>query len=1719
MQSLAEFRIIERLYASSKTLVYRAVRIRDDFPVIIKTPKSDFPSQQDINTLSLNYELSNLCNHKTLPRPIEFANIGDKHYLVYADQHVIDLRKYLLSTPKHRVSIKNFFVIALQIVEAIAEIHHHNIIFKDLHPSNILIDPETLDIFITDFGLASQLTREQPSLRPPPFIEGVLNFISPEQTGRMNRSLDYRTDFYSLGCCFYQMLTGVLPFAGSDAIEIVHAHIAKTQISMSAIRPKIPLALEKIVNKLLSKTAEERYQSALGLKYDLKQCQSFWLKRQSVPDFRLASKDFSEKFHIPQKLYGRETEEKQLLNAYLSASGGHVEMFSISGHPGVGKSALVHEIHKPIAQHGGLFIAGKFSQYKQNSPYSALIEAFKQWVQHILSSSEEQLHEVRQEIQAKLGNNSRLLVDFIPEMAPLLGAQKPVSTLPPNESLNRFHLVFQQFLVVITKNTPLVIFIDDLQWADLGTLNLLPKLMEIQTAKILLIVCYRDNELHTSHPTSICMESVRKLSYFTEVELAAINEEQMLALVTDSVRQTGSHVKELSHLVYQKTRGNAFFTQEFLKKLYYDRLINLSPVTGQWYWDIQRINEQNITDNVVEFLLEALNLLPLETLVLLQYGACIGNTFDLNSIFQVVQNEDTKLERDNIEKTLWIAVQQGIITEDTKSNETTNKHYQFTHDRMFQATYSSLSDHSRKELHLKIARALTPPILPKMPSKMVIALTSQYNACQALVTNEEEKLKISKLNLESANIAQAHGVWNSSVEYAKTGIINLPEDRWNTQYQLTLELNKTLLLSSLLAGQFDNLASHSEEILSHTKSNTEKAETCYFLSVYCMASQHRIFGFQKAIEGLGFLNIVIPESLNNLSEGIDRLRQSIEPLDEQIFKNLTPAVKESHKIALKILYQLALMSFIGGNHNQYTYFTLKSLKHLLMYGLGGNTASIYAFYAVYMAGMKQYKRSALFETLALEFLKSSETMLPENAAIEVGAAYNALGAATYTFTHTLDESIDFMAKGYHLAFENGEVTIGLGILGNMTMLKYARGIPLPLVEAHLRQLQSLLDSYNQKVSAGRLYQRLITLFQNKGSEALLFETSFQPQEWIIVSSTGMLGILFNLRYQYYFWSDQPNQLKNTGLAIEKNYGIGSNFIPSIDYQLLKAINHCRHKNQDLDYSLESALEYFHELTAIKPANFEHKYLLLKAEILVSRQADLFEIVQTFLQAIKSAASDGFIQYQAYANERLGQMWLEHDFTEYALKHLNSAYYLYKQWGCEIKLPKLERIIAATQQKLHVKNNTIYARNSIETSWHTTKISSLNALDLTSIIKSTSAIAQRSLKPDNLFDQLLNLTLENSGAQNGTLFFTVENRLKIVSYISNDVQSRDADPQFPQTIINYTKRSASTLIIQNLEESTQWQDDPYFSQRAPRSILCCPIYFRNMVQGVLYLENTLTPYAFTEDRLKVISVFMSQAAISLENHLFSSELQKMNSELAATVEVRTDALQSTNRELASFGYSVSHDLRSPLRTISGFTSALFEDYADQLSPEAKNYLDRVLKGSLRMNELIEGLSTLYQYSYNELNFEYFDLSSLVEGIVKEMEQHFPNHSVEFSKSALGEVYGDKILIRAALENLLMNAWKYTSKTANPKVEIDYTEGSPPTYAIKDNGAGFDMNHADMLFVSFQRLHSDEDFAGTGIGLATVKRIIDRHHGKIWAEAKPNKGATFFFTLSKKADSLV
>ena len=819
---------LQVLWEDGERVVCRGWRLDPDgnrSSVLVVLLVREHPSPSILARLRHEYELKDELDSAWAARPLALDH--ERGRLVLEDSGAVPLIS-LLGAP---IEVESFLRLAIGIASALREVHNHGLVHKDIKPGNILVNRATGEVRLTGFGIASRLPRERQPPAPPELIAGTLAYMAPEQTGRMNRIIDSRSDLYALGVTLYQMLTGHLPFTAADPMEWVHCHIARKPVPPAERLETIPAPVSAIVMKLLAKTVEDRYQTAAGLERDLRRCLGEWEVRGRIDTFPPGQHDVPDRLLIPEKLYGRAHEVETLLAAFdRVVKSGAPELVLVSGYSGIGKSSVVHELHKVLVPPRGLFASGKFDQYKRDIPYSTLVQAMQSLMRSLLGKSEGALTTWRETLRQALGPNGRLMTDLVPELSLVIGEQPTVPELSPQDAQRRFQLVFRRFIGVFARpEHPLALFLDDLQWLDAATLDLLENLLtQADVQHLLLVGAYRDNEVDAAHPLRRKLAAIKNAGgKVAEITLAPLSLQDLGHLMADALHSEPRRSAPLTQLVHEKTEGNPFFVIQFLHALEDEHWLVFDHGAGLWTWDPERIRAKGYTDNVVDLLVGKLTRLPADTQKALQGLASVGHVAAVTMLAMVLATP-----AEQVEAALRPAVHQGVVERHDGS-------YQFIHDRVQEAAYSLIPDASRTATHLWIGRSLVARTPPEQLEEAIFEIVNQLNRGAALMTAHEEREQLAGLNLIAGSRAKRSAAYASALSYLVAGTTLLTDDCWERRHELTFTLQLDRAKSEFLTGAPTEAEQRLDELSMHTATTAERASVaCLRMDVYITLAEN-----------------------------------------------------------------------------------------------------------------------------------------------------------------------------------------------------------------------------------------------------------------------------------------------------------------------------------------------------------------------------------------------------------------------------------------------------------------------------------------------------------------------------------------------------------------------------------------------------------------------------------------------------------------------------------------------------------------------------------------------------------------------------------------------------------------------------------------------------------------------------------------------------------------
>ena len=1521
MNTLPGYQITEVVQLGVKSIIYRAVRESDRASVIIKTLQSEYPTIEQITRLKHEYEISSNLKIKGIIKPYSLEKYKNSCALILEDCGGQFLSHHLAG---QTMELQKFLPLAIQVAQTLEELHQNQIVHQNIKPSNIIITPDFEQIKITNFSIATRLSREVHQKSNTTLLEDTLASISPEQTRRMNRDIDYRTDLYSLGITFYEMLTGELPFNSTDTLELIHTDIAVTPVSPHQRNNQVPQIVSSIVMKLLAKNSEDRYQSAFGVKADLENCLTQLLTTGKIKKFIPGTLDKSGQFLIPQKLYGRTQEVADLMASFERVSFGKTEIVLVSGYSGIGKTSVVSEIHKPIVRQRGYFIAGKFDQFKRDIPYAAITQAFESLMQQLLTKSSDDLAMWKEKLLSRLGKNGEIIIDVVPSVELIIGSQPAVPQLGAAETQNRFNRLFKEFLNVFAQaEHPLVLFLDDLQWADLASLKLIQALVTYwDTRYFLLIGAYRDNEVNSTHPLVQAVEKIQQTGAAVHhIILPCLELNSVTQLVGDTLGKETKNFKPLAELIFNKTGGNPFFLTQLLLTMHSEKLLAFNFTVGAWQWDITEIEAAGIVDySVVELVARSLQQLPEETQQVLKLAACIGNHFNLDNLAIVTEKPVSETARD-----LWEALQAGLImpmrdaykialVEEIDSQrrgqgEGVGSHpqhpisYRFLHDRVQQAAYSLIPDSQKKQTHLKIGFLLLNSTPPSEIAENIFDIVNQLNMGVEFITNQEKRNELANFNLRAGKKAKSSAAYEAALKYFNVGLELLPDRAWQSHYDLIMELHTEALELSYINTEFERAFQLSEVIIASAKNLLEKVKV-YELKVIFYFNQNQYqASIDIGLEALKMLGVALPQKHNKLFFFMWLIRTKLAVGNKRI-KDLAelPPMTDANKIAtLRILTHMGLAVFVVAP-DMFPLLVFKMVTLSLKYGNAPLSSVGYAHYGrLHCAVLGDMDSGYRYGQMAQALLERFQTNL-----------YNSLISLIFNafighWSEQVRESLIGLLEGIQSGLETGDVNNACYCASVYSNYIFLSGEPLESVETKQSQYIQMLVNYKSEFMAhARVGAQFVLNLQGKTPNPCLLVGERFNEETMLPAlresqNNLVIFVVFLCKsWLNYLFKDYAKSAEYARTA--SNYSdaaTGLMYVPihNFYYSLtLLALYPIVAKNEQKKYlkevaSLHKKMKYW----ALKsPGNYLHKYDLVEAEkarvLGQDEKAALY-----YDRAVKGASMNEYIHEAALANERAAEFYWAKGRNKVAQSYLRDAYSGYIHWGATAKVKHLESEYPMSLPPASAAKSSGY--QTITRTNYRTFSSHSSLLDLTTVVKASQALASE-IVLDKLLEKLMKMVIENAGAQKGFLLMPKEGKLLIkaaAAVESSDVaveQCPRVSPAevLPITVINYVEKTHSDVVLSQAAREGLFTDDPYIKKQQVKSALCTPILNQSKLVGLLYLENNLTTEAFSPTRLEVLKILSSQAAISLENAVLVANLSEAKEQLedySRTLEVRVE----------------------------------------------------------------------------------------------------------------------------------------------------------------------------------------------------------------------------------------
>ncbi len=1640
------YSIIREIITGPKHITYEGVREKDSYSIWIKTFAASHPPLEDVARLKNEYEILHNLPARSIVKALALEEYGNKYYLILENPQNQPLR-ILLNQP---VDILSNLKIALSLVKTLDEIHSRDIIHKDINPDNILVDPVTLTVQLTGFTFASLIPHLSLTRKGPTTLEGTLYYISPEQTGRMNREIDYRTDFYSLGITLFELFTHRLPFEMQDPMELIHAHIAKSPPDPKQLAPFIPEQISRIILKLLSKKAEDRYQSCFSLSLDLERCITELETLGTIEIFPLGLSDITRKLQISKRLHGREPEIHRLNASFEEVTKGETEWVLLSGYAGIGKTSIVNEMHKQIIERKGTFISGKYDQYKMNVPYNGFISAFQDLIQQLLTESTENLEEWKKKIAHTMGNNITILSDLIPELSFLILEQPSIELIDTHGAQNRISFFFQKFISLFASaDNPLVIFLDDLQWIDAASLQLIEQCLTVfKIEGLLLIGAYRSNEVTPLHPLASAIDKITKEGgAISVIEVPPLEEVHTHKLLSESLRLSPNETEQLSKEIFLKTHGNPFFIIQFLTYLYENNLLFVRKEEGAWRWDLTKIKELDVSDNVVDLLLKKLKKCSKETQAILQIASCLGNSFDIRWIvpiskkpFKYVMDglleairEGLVLSNEEITQYMWIKPE--VL--EKSSLERPPPLFRFLHDKVQQACYQMMNEEQRKEIHYQIGSFLKEYYKAEQFQEHIFEIASHLNAATDIIYDEDERKNCAEINYLAGNKAMRTAAHRTASVFLSAATNFLPKNAWQKEYELTFKIHLLAAEASYLSYSYEDAFKLFDLILKYAQSTQDKVAVCKLkIKIYSGFLDYKEVNKWGEL-GLQYLGFKLPKKMLKLHVLIELLAVKLKLRGKNVMDLAKlPLMTDPNAKDLMHLISLLTPPIYFSNPDLFAYLMLKGLNMTLKYGTTPMVSYFYGSYGVMLLVLfEDLEAAAEFGQLALKVADQFDDKLSTAATKTIVSAF------FNPSKNHIKTSVEMARAVFETSRSQGDIVHGVFALGHVLTFKYFLGEPIGQLSEELSEAFNYLGLLREKSRTNifkGLQQSLFAL-QGKTNAPDSFETATFKEEIFFktlvenkLSTTRYYNYSFKLILCYLSrnfkkareYASQAEVLRFSAAGLPLT-------IENTFYHVLSLT--ADFENQDKNTKklslkkIPKLLKTLKKYAAASPFNYKHRYLLSFAEY--SRvKGNKEEAFESYDSAIESAKENGYTQIEAIGNELLARFLFSENRDYLARKYLSEAYYAFYKWGAQTKVQALLNEFGSILT--HV-THPIQSTTSRE------------GLEFSGIFEIMRKISSE-MVPSYLYKTLIEIGLDISHADRALLIVEEDGICVLAADgVSHEIielpgiSVRERKQKLSTSVINTVLRTKKEALYDSVSQGNF--SDVYLEKTRPHTIFAFPLLHQSKLIAILYLENFYSSLSIKN--LEYLKLQSTQMAIAVEHALLyknqekiSLELQHANEQLAdyssnleKKVENRTQELDKKHEELESrflqiekmqkklvqqekivslneMTKEVVSAMREPLSYIYNFSS-LSQKFIEEFSEtagddrsrskasEINNILHMLYAESRRADDII---TTLRQYSLDdEAEKVPLDINGLLQKFVFELLEAYKKRTSSYS----------------------------------------------------------------------------------------------------------------------------
>lgn len=1689
---------LEPIGENGFTILYRGEELPSGEKRLVKVLKDEYSQPSQPDWLHQEYKIGTTIPLNDILVPCGMISVGGDSALVMEHTDGSPLSSLLTPQP---MELGLFLQWAIAASELIQKLHHLKFAHLALSASAFFVESGRKKMKLTDLYRVTPVAAMPDAAAEPPRCEAErLHYAAPEQTGLMNRRTDTRTDVYALGVLFYRMLTGVYPFDSKDACELVYQHIAKQPIPPGEHSYEVPQPVSDMIMQCLAKHPEDRYQSAFALRRDLESCLKQLQSEGYIDESAVSGKDLSDQFRISDALYGRETELLQLQDAYRRAQLGSLEIVLVSGLSGIGKSYLIDVFQKSVQSGGGLFVSGKFDQFKRDTPYHAIRQAGRQLLRHLLALPEERFEQLKQRILEAVVPNVQILVEMNPDIESILGKQPPLSKLPPAETHNRLILTLQKFLsAFMSKEQPLVIFLDDLQWADPSSIQLIEDMAwgsELQYG--LFVGAYRDREFTEPSPLQAFLDKIQRsnIPNRMRIRLEALQEEHVERMLKDSLRPIRQPVNELASLIMSKTKGNPFFTKQFFRTLYDQRLLHFNYDAGCWEWDPEKIGELHITDNVVDFMITKIRRLSGPLQQALMHAACIGHHFYADTLAHVLDRPS-----DTVVPLLQEAVNEGLLLQAGLARQAPpdKLSFKFMHDRVYQAVYSLVPKERKKEIHLHIGRLLHRAFQRDAQEERLFEMTNQLNLGSELITLPEEKDRLARLNSAACRKAKSNSAYDIALRYAAQGIALLEEDCWGRQYELTFSLHLDQAELEYLCGRFEEAKRSFQAVLKHARTKLEKAEAYNLMIVFFTNMGEHEEALRIGLEGLKLFRLAIRPNPGKLSIGraLARTQWLIGTRHPQDLLDLPVMADPNHKAVMRLMVNLTPPAYFF-NSDLYVYLILQMFNYSLVHGHSEGSAHACSTYGIILSSLLGRLKTGMEYGRLGAMLSNTFNNLSMKCKV-----YFAYGSFASNAKEHMEANVRYLRQAYQFGIESGDFVYAGYSIAFSFFLRLFKGDPLAEVLKETDEYHAFIYKAKDRDTIGIyvVLQRYMMFLKEDippsqagagGGEP--FMSPSEAMQMKASTNQAVAHTYYVLQAQTYLLLDRPDEAKaiceTAEAGIKSVFGLPHVHLHHFHYALaLAGLYGTATAKERKAYKarIRKSIRFLKRWSAFSPDNFLAMKLLVDGEW-HRICGNLMLAVEKYDQALHHAAKNGFVPIEAMAGEYAAKHYLQAGKLKVAQAYLTEARSLYAKWGAKRKVSALEERYPSLLPRAQAVES---------------------AIDLSCMMKASQAISNEAVF-HRLLDSIMTILLENGGAdkgllvleRNGRLFVEAEKSLR-VPFQSLHSASLDDCRSAAVTVIQYAARTGETVLLHDAAASDIFSRDAYILAQRPKSILCVPIFKQSKRVGALYLENSLAGHVFQQERLETLKLLAAEVAMLIENSKLYDHLEYKNFKLQF-MEEREKSIRLQLDEKERWAQSAEatmlnirkaqHDLINNVQTVHALLMLNKFDMAKEyISVWCKEIVQQSVIGSIEFPVLGVVLSNLSLICISEK----IDLQ-----IAGKLDCTFEELTLPIS------------YFSSIMHNLLKNAVE-AIPADDPLRTIRLTiEETEDRYTISVFNSGSFVKEEDRFTIFEKGFSTKSDVTNSGLGLHIVQNYLQHYGGCVECHSDAGTGTTFIVHLRKK-----